>query len=120
MTNKYSYINLDYLHEVADGDQEFMQDMMQEYLDKIPAYIDDLVNAGKAHNMEQVVFCAHKLKSSFQLMGVKQLATIAQQIEQYCKENSHQDEISGMIEQIPPVFEQAVAELKQELAKNNL
>jgi HPt (histidine-containing phosphotransfer) domain-containing protein len=117
MDNKYTHINLDYLNEMADNDIDFMREIIADYISKIPAYIEDLVQAVENVNQDNTVFFAHKLKSSFQFMGAKQLTSITEQIEQYAKEGSHQNEIPNMVKEILTGFERVIEELKTELER---
>lgn len=115
--SNYQYINLEYLYDMSDGENDFVIEMISDYKKKVPGYINDLQRAMIDGSMEEVKFFAHKLKSSFQFMGVKELVDIAGGIEHRVREEKEFDLIPGEINRIGPLFEIVLAELDEELSK---
>jgi HPt (histidine-containing phosphotransfer) domain-containing protein len=115
MMNRYQYINLDYINEMADGDRAFLVEMINDYIRTIPAYIEDLSQASGSGNREDIGFFAHKLASSFQMMGAKQLNDIALWIQQRIKSGLHIEELPSQMEKMHELFGNVVNELQHEL-----
>lgn len=118
MMNKhnYTYIDLSYLYEIADGDSEFIKEMLSDYIEKVPQQFAELRQSIRDQNFEQAHFDAHKVKSSFQFVGVKQLVERAANIEIVSK-TANAPSISGDLAMMEPIVGLMLAELKLELSK---
>lgn len=115
MSRTYQYINLSYLHEISDQDQGFLTEMIASYIQKIPPQYQLLKESADAKNFEQVSFLAHKLKASFQMMGILQLVELAQFTEAESREKES-PQIAMAVDNMNQILELAIAELKEELA----
>lgn len=85
---QYKHIDLGYLYEIADSDIDFVKEMINDYVEKIPSQFDELVAFAHEGNFEKTGFIAHKLKSSFQFMGAQELIDLAAAIEKLSKDGS--------------------------------
>lgn len=110
----YKYINLDYINEMAAGDNDFVIEMIIDYKEKMPAYIEDLNNAMNNFNLEDLHFYSHKLSSSFLIMGARQLADAAVRIINDVK-NKDTTRLSSEVKHINILFTNVVTELNEEL-----
>jgi HPt (histidine-containing phosphotransfer) domain-containing protein len=105
-------INPDRLHEVAMGDDEFMIELIDLYLQDAPAQIKALGEAVSSHDKAAVSAAAHKLKGSCGNIGAEGLAALCQQIE-----NSGR---ASRMSELPELFDQVgreFAEVNQALHK---
>jgi HPt (histidine-containing phosphotransfer) domain-containing protein len=71
--NHYEYLNLEILNEQSDGEPEFLIDIINTFLETVPANLEKLKAAAGSENKEEVKFYAHKLKGSFSFIGCGQL-----------------------------------------------
>jgi HPt (histidine-containing phosphotransfer) domain-containing protein len=110
----YRYINLDYINEMAAGDNDFVIEMIIDYKEKMPAYIEDLNNAMSSFNLEDLNFYSHKLSSSFLIMGARQLAESAVRIVNDVKQQDT-TRLASEVNNINVLFKSVVIELDQEL-----
>jgi HPt (histidine-containing phosphotransfer) domain-containing protein len=108
------FTNLDYLYEVADNDLDFVREIINDYLSKVPGQFDELKKAVDGRDEPSAKFIAHKLKSSFQFMGVQQLVELSQQMES-AAEASKEDVYTQCIGKMAPIIEAVLLELKQKL-----
>lgn len=115
--NTYKYINLDYINDMASGDMGFIVEMINDYKEKMPQYITDLNKALAEANLEDIKFCAHKLSSSFMIMGARQLADSAARIVHCVREGSNTEIIPDEVQHINTLFVHVVSELNQELGR---
>jgi HPt (histidine-containing phosphotransfer) domain-containing protein len=115
--NKYTYthIDLSYLYEIAEDDKDFITDMISDYIQKVPLQFAELQQAAEEQNFEQTHFIAHKIKSSFQFMGAKQLVELASNIEKVSRTPDTQL-IKTDLATMKPVVELVLAELKHQLS----
>jgi len=68
--NNYQYINLEYLNEVALGNQAFKKEMLETFCIKTPNSIAQMEIALQNQDYEQVGKIAHQLKTSFAFVGM--------------------------------------------------
>lgn len=113
--SNYTHINLEYLYEVADGDADFMKEIINDYLSKVPDQFDQLLEVAAAGDNEAVKFIVHKMKSSFQFMGVQSLVDMAQQIEN-APDEVRMERFHENRGRMQPVVEEVLAELKDKLS----
>lgn len=105
MTN---HVDLTELNKVADGDQEFMKETIALLVVEIPENlknINEYVNANDIISLKKIV---HKMKSSFMLIGMKELWPIIGIIE---KSDSN-DTILQQIPQFVKICSESIDELK--------
>lgn len=111
----YTYIDLSYLYEIGDGETEFIREMLSDYIEKLPAQFAGLQQAVADQNFEQAHFDAHKVKSSFQFVGVKQLVDLAANIEKVSK-TADAPSISNDLALMEPIVGFMLDELKHHLS----
>jgi len=87
-SKEFKWTNLSYLNEIADDDQNFVKEMIQDYLEKIPKSFNELRHAFQDNDDEKVSFISHKLKSSFDFVCAVRLSEMANVLEKIdMKEN---------------------------------
>jgi HPt (histidine-containing phosphotransfer) domain-containing protein len=110
----YMHINLEYLYEIADNETDFVREIINDYLNKVPNQFSDLEKAVVAHDLENTRFIAHKLKSSFQFMGVQTLVDFSQQMEK-AEGDTVAKTYTQCIGQMKPIVDDVLKELKHKL-----
>jgi HPt (histidine-containing phosphotransfer) domain-containing protein len=112
--HSYKYINLEYLYEIADNETDFVKEMINDYIAKLPVQFHELETAFAEKDFPQTGFIAHKLKSSFQFMGASQLIILSQEIEQLSKESKEED-IRTRFSEMVPIIDLVLNELNNKL-----
>ena len=79
ITDQYS---LDKLNKIANGDKEFVQEMILLFLEKAPESLQKIIESYHAKDYSRLANQAHKLKSSLQIIGNKEINDIVKEIEQ--------------------------------------
>ena len=115
--SEYQYIDLEYINEIAGEEDEFVIEIINNYLDSNPSYILELENAVNAKDYTAIMFFAHKAKGSFKFIGATQLSNLAEQIEIICDGKGSFDAINEYFQQVKAVAPKAIEELKTALAK---
>jgi PAS domain S-box-containing protein len=108
-------INLDFLKEISENNDQFFVEFIQMFLQNTPASISEIENAISNQNWEAIRQAAHKMKPSFNYVGLKELSGISAKIEDLAKRNEDMEMIKTNIEQIKKVCEIAYTELEQEI-----
>ena len=80
-------INLSYLKELSGGDNEFIIDMLETYIEETSSDIEQLLTAINNKNLGKIAFITHRLKSAFQMFGLVESKELAQEIELMAKAN---------------------------------
>lgn len=117
--SRNQYIDLDYINDMADGDTGFIIEMITDYKVKVKEYIADLHDAAASKDTGQIKFYAHKLASSFMMMGAKQLNEIAVKIEHAIKDTMTMEQLRNELTRMDELFMNVVKELDHELTLLN-
>ena len=102
------------LERMVNGDKEFMRQMIQMFLDKVPADADRLQTAKKTKDWESVGQISHKIKSSIKMMGIHSLLERIVAIEMDAKSGNNLDQLPNKLDDFFLVLEQVMTSLKQE------
>jgi HPt (histidine-containing phosphotransfer) domain-containing protein len=78
-------IRLEYLNELCAGDMNFISEMLKTYIDETGKELRHLKEDFEQKNREGIYFLAHKLKTSFQMLGLDQLRQNTMLLEQKTK-----------------------------------
>lgn len=80
--NGYQYINLEYMQEISGGDKEYEQTVTAQFLEIVPADLENMRNAWKEKDLPALRRLAHTMKTSVSVMGLNSaLEDILDQIE---------------------------------------
>ena len=79
-------LKLDYLNEIAGGDTEFINEILETYLNEIPKDMQILHQAITSKDLSKVQKIAHKMKSSFRLLGLSDLHDASLNLENAAKQ----------------------------------
>ncbi|HTB32692.1 MAG TPA: hypothetical protein VK808_11730 [Bacteroidia bacterium] len=103
-----NHIDLTELNKVADGDQEFMKETMELLMQEIPdnlKHINDYVTNNDIVSLKKIV---HKMKSSFMLIGMKDLWPVISTIEK----SDSPEVIMGQVPEFIRICTESIEELK--------
>ena len=77
--------NLDYLMELADGDDTFIQESLKIFLTSVPAQVHALVESFEENRLEAVCQYAHAIKPSYEMLQSKRAAKLCDTIAHYAQ-----------------------------------
>lgn len=117
LAHTYTYIDLQYINDMADGDSAFIIEIVGMYLTSIPENISKLVEASSDKDYKQTAFYAHKLKGSYRYIGCVQMEDVLLKIEQYAGTATNLQLIPGYVEQIVDLSPKIIMELTDVLEK---
>lgn len=113
--------DLTYLKEVSKGNDSFMLDMIDIFLNKTPETLSILQDAISTNNWEMVGFYAHKLKATYAYMGMLELKEELIKIEKSAKNMENIELIPSIFKHLKEKTDPALAEisdLKNTIVKN--
>lgn len=109
-------INLDYLHKTCGGSEEMVQMILDMFISTTPDCMAEMETHFSNADSEELRKVAHKVKSSFLIIGAKSAGEKLQQIEDAAKDSD--------ISHLGPIIQQVINEsdaIIQELHhKNNV
>lgn len=109
-SSKYEYVNLEVINDIAGDDEDFVKEIISNYLESVPKTVEQLVQAVSAGDKERIVFLAHKAKGSFTFIGVNKLRDIAIEIEHSPERGS---ELEPLAIELAALSKKVDAELQQ-------
>lgn len=108
------YTDMYFLKELSDNNEQFYKDFLIMFLTNIPIAISSIKKSFDTQDWENLKLAAHKVKPSFNYVGLKELNTLAAKIEMQAKVKDPSN-ILEMIARIEEVMLYATKELEQEL-----
>ena len=112
MSKSYS---LESVNELSGGDEDFINVLVQTFLEEIPPDIDSMVQAVNQDNPQMAYQYAHKMKPNLQLFDID-LQKQIKQVESWSKNNKKKEEVLPVVEKIVETVNKAIRELKADFA----
>lgn len=107
--------DLTFLREISENNDQFFREFIQMFLRNTPQALQDIRNGLETLNWESIRQAAHKVKPSFNYVGLKDLNLMSGKIEELAKKNENAEEIKSLLQQITDISTKAFAELEEEL-----
>ena len=108
MNERGQRLNLDFLQEMAGGDNEFVIEILEIFLDDAPTTLESIRNGMIESDFSSVKTSVHKLKSSIKVLGEDKLADFAQIVEQEAEVNNESEEFKMKIAKLEKSVEQLI------------
>ncbi len=83
--SNYQHISIDAINEMADGEKDFIADILNNCLETMGPNLQMLQDAVRGNDTQSVLFQAHKLKGSFRFIGANEIASLMEQTENETK-----------------------------------
>lgn len=110
-----SELDLTYLNEISGGDEEFIVDMIETFLEETPKDVDDMRTQLEGQNWSELGKVAHKLKSSIKMFGFETLKNQVLFLEQSGKTGDNVDVLPAKVSEFLAGLEGAMTELRTKL-----
>mmetsp|Transcript_24346 Transcript_24346/g.56391 ORF Transcript_24346/g.56391 Transcript_24346/m.56391 type:complete len:240 (+) Transcript_24346:33-752(+) len=103
-------LDLEQAKEMTGGDEDFLKEVLQDYVTQAAKQIDTLMQAQLAGNAEQLRFEAHAVKGSSATVGAKRVSEAAKNLEQLaatCVQSGQTDlsYLKSLVEHVKAEFE---------------
>lgn len=89
-------INREHLNEITGGDEEFAQELLEEYLNSTGKLVEDLGSIGDDPDCEKLRSLAHAIKGSSLSVGADAISAAAKEIEDNAR-NGSVDNLAGYV-----------------------
>ncbi|KAA1247809.1 ATP-binding protein [Aquimarina sp. RZ0] len=107
------------LNQTFENDKKIIQSVLQIFLDETPQDYTSLQSAVKQYDLAITQQKAHKLKSSFKTLGIKQ-AILLQKIEHAAKEGRDHEYFLQLINSIDNAYPKIITEIKTKIKELTL
>ncbi len=104
MGNTFQHINTSQLETLAGGDQEFIKEMAEIFLEQINEFVTNMSSFLQEKNWEKLAREAHTAKSSAMTFGMEDTGTLLKKIQLKCQANNLND--------VPKMVEDAITQLQ--------
>ena|SRR5687768_1029996 len=106
--------NLDYLQALANGNEQFIKEMISIFLVEMPQEIKSLEESIRKKSFEKIKLAAHKLRSTLPFVGLdKVIEKEVIEIEKMAAEKTDVKEIEPLFDTVKKACEKAAEELKE-------
>lgn len=106
-------INLSYLNDLADNDQDFIHEILSIFRTHTPAELEKLETARLAEDLQAIKSIAHKLKSSAANLGMSETQALFIRIETAVRTQEDYALISDMITEVIGQCREAIVEVEK-------
>lgn len=114
-TSKKTY-DLAYLEKAFNGDSESLQEFIHRFLEQIPESLQLIKNAFEDKDLSTVCKQAHKIKSPFTYLGIRESLKIIVILESGLEHNRSFEEMQAAFSTLQDQWQAVKNELMQELA----
>lgn len=115
--SKTNFSDLTLIYERADGDMQFLKEIIECYIIEMPIYIKEMDDYLASKDYEEISKQAHKMKAPIALMGALALKELYISIEIDAKQNKDIDTLAKQIAIAKAQCLKTVEELKEEFKK---
>lgn len=113
----YTYINLDYMDMMSDGDDSMKMVMLEMLLDELPQEMQKMNELCTAADWSELGSVSHKMKSTLAFVGNDSMTQANTQVETICKSGENVESLAGLMIELTALAPKALEELKAELGK---
>ena len=104
--------NLSQLREVAAGSEDFVNKMVDMFLEMTPALVQRVADGTAQKDWDEVQSASHKMKPSIDMMGIASLHDVIREIEQNAKHGKNVEDIPGLLQKLQDTLAQVYEQLR--------
>jgi HPt (histidine-containing phosphotransfer) domain-containing protein len=101
------------LEELSGGDQDFVNMMVDTFLEHTPGQLEELISAQAINDMATFGAISHKIKPNVDMFGIKKIIQDVRDLEQLGKAGQNNDELKTKLENVKSELTIAFEQLRQ-------
>ena len=106
---------LSFLREISENNEQFFREFIQMFLANTPKSLEDIEAGIQENDYEKIRMASHKVKPSFNYVGLKEQCAQAAKIEELSKKKQDLQEITQLLNKIKTACKAAYVELESEI-----
>lgn len=107
-----SYVQLDYLETMTDGDADMMQTMLDMLIEEIPDEIRKMNESLAQKDWEELFQISHKMKTTLSFIGNETMININKTLEHCSRYEESLAELPALVQQLDELSVKVVEELQ--------
>ena len=112
-------IDLTFLRDMAEGSEDFIKEMIEEFIKQTPAIIDDMNKYLMDKNWNSLNETAHKLKPGIDFMGIHSIKEVVINLEKNAAEQTNLQTLPLLMAKITDICAKAIEDLKNMTISKN-
>ncbi|HRH65079.1 MAG TPA: response regulator [Bacteroidia bacterium] len=108
-------INLTYLKQIAEGNDSFIIEMLEMFLNKTPEALENLDASFRQSNWEELKQIAHRIKPSFGYIGLSGTQKLLAEIERLSEDHINPERIGELVGEVRQVSKSVFVQLQTAL-----
>lgn len=105
--------NLKQLEELAGGNTEFVDSMVETFLEHTPGQLREMMDAYHAGDLSSVGATAHKIKPNIELFGILEIKPDIRVVEENGKAGTDSEAMKASITKVESYLKEAFNQLQQ-------
>ncbi|MBX2917530.1 MAG: response regulator [Cyclobacteriaceae bacterium] len=105
-------VDLTYLKKMSNNNQDFINEIVDTFLESMPANIEEIKVNARTDNWEQVAKVVHKIKPTISLMGIHSLKDKIAKLEQEAKLNPGSANSKTLTDEVTSILTLAIKSLQ--------
>jgi CheY-like chemotaxis protein/HPt (histidine-containing phosphotransfer) domain-containing protein len=114
-TTSLAHTDLAYLEQLADGNNDFIKEMLVLFIEQMPESLDKMHTYLERKDWKQLRGILHKIKPSLAFVGLKEIEATVKEAEEFSANETNLDKLPGMIQKINHNCVAAIEELNEKL-----
>ncbi len=112
-----SLLNLARLKRTFGDDKSFIKSLLEIFLEDTPRDYSLFVELIEAHKYEKASEMAHKLKSSFESLGIEKPSSLLNQIEKDIRSSADTDSIDTLLSELNILYPKVISEVNNKISE---
>ncbi len=105
--------NLSQLQELAGGSDDFVNSMVETFLEYTPGQLDDMIKSYECGDLDQLGAIAHKIKPNIDLFAITNIYHQIRLVEEHGKNNINSPELESSLQEVSKVLQEVFKQLEQ-------
>lgn len=105
--------NLKQLEELAGGNSEFVESMVETFLEHTPGQLQEMLSAYDRGDLSSVGATAHKIKPNIELFGILEIKQDIRVVEENGKAGTNTENMKKSILKVETYLKEAFNQLQQ-------
>ncbi len=105
--------NLKQLEELAGGNSDFVNSMVETFLEYTPGQLQEMLDAHKNKQLDVLGGIAHKIKPNIDLFEIEEIKQEIRLIEEHGKNNLDTSQLQTSLQKVEVVLNEVFQQLEQ-------